>query len=181
VYISNLPLFSPQASATTGAALRVGAGAVDHPNTVVTDMSAHAREQNPNESRDCWSRQRRLPPARWPRCFVAAPVKSSWSTAPPKPHRRSPPTCAKRNKSFPRGDIASISGNGARAGYVPGASARPIITATARAEGLTIPSAAHGLWAGYRTGVGINPARQTQSSLLAAVREPRPAMLPRLR
>jgi hypothetical protein len=60
VYISNLPLFSPQASATTGAALRVGAGAVDHLNTVVTDMSAHAREQNPNESRDCWSRQRRL-------------------------------------------------------------------------------------------------------------------------
>jgi hypothetical protein len=46
VYISNLPLFSPQASATTGAALRVGAGAVDHLNTVVTDMSAHAREQN---------------------------------------------------------------------------------------------------------------------------------------
>jgi hypothetical protein len=46
VYILNLPLFSPQASATTGAALRVGAGAVDHLNTVVTDMSAHAREQN---------------------------------------------------------------------------------------------------------------------------------------
>jgi len=46
VYSLNPPLFSPQASATTGAALRVGAGAVDHLNTVVTDMSAHAREQN---------------------------------------------------------------------------------------------------------------------------------------